>query len=247
MKITILPKCKFNADATIASQLYAFLRRQITESCIVPGTPLTENELAMHFGISRQPVRQALMKLSRDGLVEIIPQRGSFVKKISASNLKGICFIRSAIECSALAEAKHMSSKNYKQALDRLASNLKRQQDLVDSIDGNSSMESADFRARYLRLDDRFHAILCSFSGTDMAWETIQSINANMDRIRYLSLGEFSEPEALMQDHECIYQYISEREIDKALEVLRAHLYEITSTYKPIRRKNIDWFMDEDK
>lgn len=245
LKKPLLPKCKFNADDTIASQLYDFLRRQITESCIEPGTPLTENDLATHFSISRQPVRQALLKLSQDGLIEIIPQRGSFVKKISASNLKGTCFIRCAIECSALMEGAKAPAKVYRNVLDRLSSNMKRQRDLVESFKIGNPLESPELRARYLRLDDKFHSIICSLSGTDMAWETIQSIKANMDRIRFFSLGEFSEPGNLTADHDKIYSFIREKQFEKAGEILRTHLFEITQTYKPIMKKNTAWFLDE--
>ena len=93
MDSNLFPKIKFKQGATLTSQIYDFLRHQIVAKRVVPKTPLSENDLASHFNVSRQPVHEALNKLSLNGLIDIIPQKGTFVSKISVNNLLEICFV----------------------------------------------------------------------------------------------------------------------------------------------------------
>ncbi len=240
----LLPKLIFKQDQTIVAQLYDFLRELITQGRILPDTPLTENDLATHFAISRQPVRQALLRLSHDGLIDVIPQRGSFVTKISVSNLIGICFIRCAIECNAVYEGFKLDDKTFKSVSGKLKRILKNQTDLVANLKHKTDLSEAE-KGRFLKLDDKFHCTICSFSGTDLAWQTIQSSKANMDRIRYLSIGRHSNPQALLGEHQALFEAIEQKNFDAASFILRDHLYEITKTYQPIMQSNAEWFYIE--
>ena len=112
MKIK-LPRLKLNNTDALSLQVYAYLRTLIIQNQLPPGTALSENELSAHFDISRQPVRESLARLSREELVEIIPQKGSFVKKISVKNLKEVCFVRVAMECSAVRDAMELDEKSF--------------------------------------------------------------------------------------------------------------------------------------
>lgn len=244
MRKKLLPKLVFKQDQTIVAQLYDFLRELITQGRIVPDTPLTENDLATHFAVSRQPVRQALLRLSHDGLIDVIPQRGSFVTKISVSNLLGICFIRCAIECNAVYEGFKLDEKSFKSVADKLRRILKHQTELVADIKHRTALREAE-KGRFLKLDDKFHSTICAFSGTDMAWQTIQSTKANMDRIRYLSIGIHSNPEALLSEHQALFEAIEQKNFEAASSILRNHLYEITKTYQPIMQSNAEWFYKE--
>lgn len=244
MRKKLLPKLTFKQDQTIVAQLYDFLREQITQGRIVPDTPLTENDLSAHFNVSRQPVRQALLRLSHDGLIEVIPQRGSFVTKISVSNLIGICFIRCSIECNAVYEGFKLEDKSFKSIVEKLRRNLKSQTDLVQSLGHKADLSEAE-KGRFLKLDDKFHSTICSFSGTDLAWQTIQTTKANMDRIRYLSIGRHSHPDGLLTEHNALFEAIERKDFEAAGLILRNHLYEISKTYQPIMQSNAEWFLKE--
>ena len=84
----------------IAPQLVAALRQAIIASELRPGEALSEKEIAGRFGVSRQPVREAFIKLSEAGLVQILPSRGTYVMKISLREVANARFVREAVECS---------------------------------------------------------------------------------------------------------------------------------------------------
>src|ERR1700761_4870476 len=91
--------------ATIAVQIYRHLRRQIVAGDYAPLQPLSENELAAVFGVSRTPIREALGKLEEEKLVSILPQYGTFVSPIVIDRVFSDQFVREAIECAAIGEA----------------------------------------------------------------------------------------------------------------------------------------------
>jgi DNA-binding GntR family transcriptional regulator len=82
--------------------VYQDLREQIVSVALDPGSRLSENELAAGYGVSRTPVREALIRLADDGLVEVFPQLGTYVSRISVREVREAQFIREALETAAL-------------------------------------------------------------------------------------------------------------------------------------------------
>ena len=91
-------EAQLNPTQPVNQQIYRILRRDIVHCLIPPGTPLSEKEVSVRFDVSRQPVREAFIKLAENGLIQIRPQRGSYVNKISLSQVRNGCFVRQAIE-----------------------------------------------------------------------------------------------------------------------------------------------------
>ncbi|HXP97672.1 MAG TPA: GntR family transcriptional regulator, partial [Telmatospirillum sp.] len=89
----------------LADQLFDHLRDDIVSGVLPPGTPLAELDLCNRLGVSRTPVREALIKLADIKLVNIYPQRGTFVAPISAEAFRSAQFIREHLECALLSEA----------------------------------------------------------------------------------------------------------------------------------------------
>ncbi len=85
---------QLNPTQPVNQQIYRILRRDIVHCLIPPGTPLSEKEVSVRFDVSRQPVREAFIKLAENGLIQIRPQRGSYVNKISLSQVRNGCFVR---------------------------------------------------------------------------------------------------------------------------------------------------------
>ncbi|MCR5536705.1 MAG: GntR family transcriptional regulator [Succinivibrio sp.] len=233
----LLPRLKLSSRKTLTAQIFDFLREQIVVRSIEPGTALYENDLAAHFGVSRQPIHEALTKLNAIALVDILPQKGTFVSKIRVSKLYEICFVRCALETHCTRQAAHCTEGEFAKVIKSLEKNLKQQQDLL------SRPNAGECGARFLTLDDDFHRLICSFSKVPLVWETLENVKSNMDRIRYLSLGEFSKPENLIVDHQQILKAISEQEFEQACRLLEQHAYEITHTYKPIMQEHASWFL----
>lgn len=79
----MIVETQLNPTQPVNQQIYRILRRDIVHCLIPPGTPLSEKEVSIRFDVSRQPVREAFIKLAENGLIQIRPQRGSYVNKIS--------------------------------------------------------------------------------------------------------------------------------------------------------------------
>ncbi len=231
----LLPRLHLTAGKKLSEQIYEFLRMQIVKRQIPPGTALSENELAAHFDVSRNPIREAIGRLRNNHLIEIMPQKGTFVTKISISNLKDICFVRGALETAAVRNIPNLTEKEFSAVIKALDKNMAQQRKQQSCKTENSS--------RFLELDDEFHRIICDLSKTSLSWQMIHSVKANMDRVRYLSLSHVTTVSELSQCHEKIYEAIAARNIEKACELIEKHSYEITRTYKQIMEESSeDWF-----
>lgn len=170
----------FTTSEPVNQQIYRLLRQEIVDCTIRPGTLLSEKEISTRFSVSRQPVREAFIKLSETGLVQILPQRGTFVMKISAKRVSDGRFIREAVESAIIRRVAVAITPDY---LMQLKHNLHRQE-----------LAAANKRDKeFLGLDDEFHRTFTEIIDCPMAWETIETIKATMDRVRFMSLhGRFS-------------------------------------------------------
>ncbi|MCK0525965.1 GntR family transcriptional regulator [Anaerobiospirillum sp. NML120449] len=229
----VLPKIRINPQKAISPQIYEFLRRHITDTTITPGTTLSENSLSEQFSVSRQPVREALMRLSYEGLLSILPQRGSIVERICVNELEHTAFLRAAIEKACVANIVNLDENTRK---NRMAQ-LRRIVDQQRNVRRDDGMRSA-----YLTLDDRFHECLCSLSGSDMAWNTVQSIKGQMDRIRFLSLDTFVPVDVITDEHELIFNHLLNGEIEACQDCITDHLRDVIKLCHEIIERYSDWF-----
>ncbi len=234
-----LPKLRISSKSALSDQIYVFMRSLIITARIKPGTVFSENELSQHFKISRQPVREALNHLEHDGLVSIFPQKGTGVKKISIKNLEQVVFLRTSLEVACIENIPKISVKKFSQILKKLKTNILYQRTRIDE---DNKAET------FLKLDDKFHELLCEFSDCEMTWQVIQSFKGQLDRIRYLSMGHESPLDSLISEHEQIVTAIENCEIDKARQILQDHLHEVMMTHVTIKEKYASWFDEyEDK
>ena len=158
---------------------------------LTPGQALSENEIATRLGVSRQPVREAFIKLSEAGLVRIRPQRGTFVVKISTKQVTDARFVREAVEVAVARKACEVMSA---EAIAELRRNLAAQR--VAAVEA--------VPARFLALDEAFHRGLALGVDCDYAWRVVEEVKAQMDRVRYLSLPQATPIERLVEQHVAI-------------------------------------------
>ena len=223
---------QLNPTQPVNQQIYRILRRDIVHCLIPPGTPLSEKEVSVRFEVSRQPVREAFIKLAENGLIQIRPQRGSYVNKISLAGVLNGCFVRQAIECAVVRRAAARISDAQCYLLEQ---NLNQQQIAIDRQQVN------DFFAH----DDAFHQLLSAVADCPLAWDTIENIKATIDRVRYMSLDHVSSPEMLLSQHQAIFTALQRRDADAVDAAMRAHLELIEESVQLIRKENSDWFSEE--
>ncbi|TCV92978.1 GntR family transcriptional regulator [Biostraticola tofi] len=220
------------ASEPVNQQIYRFLRREIVTCEIPPGALLSEKEISVRFTVSRQPVREAFIKLSEAGLVEIRPQRGTYVRKISARRVADGRFIREAVESAVVRRAANEITPQF---LMRLDHNIEMQKLAAAQQDSQG----------FLQLDDEFHSLIAQSIDCTLAWETVENIKATMDRVRYLTLAEVSPPEELINEHQRILAAIKAGDADGAEGAIRRHLQTLIFSLTPIAERNDDWFEED--
>ena len=181
------------------------------------------------FQVSRQPVREAFIKLVEAGVLQVLPQRGTFVKRISPRKVREGRFIREAIEAAVVRKAAVAITDAQ---LAELAANLREQK----------AASKANDTAAFLACDEQFHFLIAQSIDCVAAWETIQDIKAQMDRVRYLSLHEVSPLDLLIKQHALIVSGLKAHDPDAAEHAMRAHLREILVSLGPVAQLNPDWF-----
>ncbi|MTD39709.1 FCD domain-containing protein [Erwinia sp. CPCC 100877] len=221
-----------NPTQPVNQQIYRILRRDIVHCLIPPGTPLSEKEVSVRFDVSRQPVREAFIKLAENGLIQIRPQRGSYVNKISIRQVSNGCFVRQAIECAVARRAATLISDDW---LWKLEQNLSQQRSAIDRQQQND----------FFSLDDDFHQKLALIADCQLAWDTVENIKAAIDRVRYMSLDHVSPPEMLLNQHLEIFNALEQHDESRVEEAMRRHLYEISESILLIRKENREWFSEE--
>ena len=212
----------------VRPQIYIGLRQRIIRSEIPPGTALSEAEIARRFSISRQPVREAFIKLAEEGLLEVRPQRGTFVRKISKTAVMDARFVREAIEANIVREVAAKADTG-------LVAALRRQLALQRSVPAGAPDD-------FMRLDEEFHWTLADAAGRLYGWKVIEDVKLQMDRVRYLSLRSFPLGK-LIRQHTSIVNAIEKASPDEAECAMREHLRLIMDDLPSIEAQHPDFFV----
>lgn len=220
-----------DAPPSISAQVYRQLHSAIIRGEICPGEQLSESEIARQYATSRQPVREAFIKLAEERLVSIRPQRGTFVVKISIADVLDARFVREAIEIAVTREAATFAPLPAVRGLRML-------------IEKQRALEPGH-NDEFLALDEEFHRTLALSVGRAHAWRVIESIKAQMDRIRYLSLDDATPIHLLIEQHEHILNGIEAGDPAAAAATMRSHLREITVSLPNIANRFPDLFKED--
>lgn len=223
----IKPQRVLSAAEAVGPQVYRILREQIIQAELMPGERISEAEIAKGLSISRQPVREAFIKLSEEGLVQVLPQRGTYVTRISIASVMDVRFVREAIEADIV---RQVAGEHTAETVRELRDQIARQRQVPQ-----------DDRAAFLRLDELFHHTLAAAAGRAYAWSVIESVKAQMDRVRFLSVDDI-QIGRLIEQHERIVDAIAAGDVGKAEAALRRHLREILKSLPEIARARTEFF-----
>lgn len=177
---------------------------------LIPGSAVSENELSAALELSRTPVREALIELSRMGLVEILPQRGSYISKINYDIIEESRFMRLVLENAILKLACENISDEWLQAL---------KQNLAAS---KKCAEESDY-SRFLELDNQFHRLLFESVNKSWTYEIIHSQMVHFDRLRMLAVKSIKNIKTI-EDHEDLIYAIERRDYELAEMLMTRHL-----------------------
>ena len=192
----------------------AFALRVLQDNIVTlelpPGTAISENETAEILSLSRTPVREALIELSKLGLVEIVPQKGSYVTKIDYGVIDDIRFTREVLE---VAVARVACNEISEIQLKELSLNLDKQK---------ASLEENDLD-RFFELDNEFHLLIFQAAHRERVFGFLRSQMVHFDRLRFLSLKSVNHQKTI-EDHENLIYALSRHDDDLVEMMIRRHL-----------------------
>lgn len=200
----------------MGESVYYSLRKAILQLNLKPGEPLIIKEIAQQLEVSRSPVRDSIIKLNKEGLVDIIAQKGTYVSKIDLHRVEEEQFIRSSLEEKAVLLFMGQYTSN----------SIVQLEDLVEMQ--KASLEKQDYTS-FLDYDDRFHAIFFHVADKSMAWDLIDSMSGHYRRLRLITLWNLEIAEDVMKQHCKMIQYIKEKDIRMIGKAMQEHITRILS------------------
>jgi GntR family transcriptional regulator, rspAB operon transcriptional repressor len=196
-----------------SGQIVAVLRKAIVNGDLAPGVALNETDVAENFSVSRTPVREAFRVLQNEGLLDVVPQKGTFVSRLQRSRLRDALFVREALECAAVRLAAR-APQEQRLLLQRI---VDRQRQALLHGDTEASLQA----------DEDLHRTIMELSAHGTAWEIVRQARLHLDRLRRLATRELKGSEEALQHHEQIADAVSRGDAAASEKLLRNHIGQI--------------------
>lgn len=207
------------------------IKENIIHAELEPGAYISENELAAELGLSRTPVREALIELARAKAVEIAPQKRSMVAMIDYSLVEEARFTRNVLECAVVALCCTMATE---EDLFHLSENVKLQEFYMKNGQYDAIME----------LDDQFHELLFRIAQKPQVFYLVQNMAIHFDRVRSIALNGIHDLE-IVADHRKILEAIRCRDAKLAQSLMEVHLNRCKIDALAIRERYPQYFRSE--
>lgn len=215
---------------TASDEIFSTLRRQILSLRLPPGQELNTNSLAGELGVSRSPVRDALIKLSRDKLVDVFPQKGTRVALIDVGRVEDERFMRRSMEEAAV---KLFASAHQEVDIAVLKNAIGSQAAAIDEGDYEAFLES----------DDAFHRQVFDTIGRSWCWDVISSLCVNHHRIRLLSFRLEGVLEDIVAQHERMVDAFVRRDVEESGRLEHSHLSKLTDETVILKKEFPHYFL----
>ncbi len=195
----------------LREMVYEELKMQILKGSIIPGTRMMEVELAEEMGVSRTPIREAIRKLEKEGLVTIEPRRGAYASMISTEDMVEILEVRQDLEGLAAYFAADRMTKSQMEELKQVSNSY------------NEAVMQGNMEAM-IKHDTRFHHIIVESCRNKILVQMIEQLQELVLRFRYIYYDNFRRAENMPEEHEAIVAAIAEGNADKARAAADIHI-----------------------
>jgi DNA-binding GntR family transcriptional regulator len=212
-----------------ADEAYQAIRDAIIDGSLPPGALLDKPAICRDLRLSRFPVTAAIARLAYERLVEVEPQRGSFVSRIDAGGARELMLVRRGVEVELAGEAAQRFGEAEVAVLARI---LRYQQ---------SALEAEDFQD-FHRLDHAFHDQIVEMLGFTLAGEILASLRLRVERARRILLPVPGRIRRTFQEHESIHAAIARRDVEAARAAMRDHLQRVLDEFDALSRDRPDLF-----
>lgn len=210
---------------TAAGEILSRLRMRIKEGELTPGMQLSENDVARELGVSRTPVREAFIQLRQQGLLRVLPQRGSFVAPINIADVENSYFLRETIELRTVELAARCCNET---GAAKLREIIERHKSLIETND----------HRLFVVADDAMHRCIVEMCGRPLVWKIISDARLQIDRLRYLNVQDTASRHRIIKDHERIVEAVVAKDPSAAVEAMREHLGNIFHNIEVLSAEN---------
>lgn len=214
---------------TTAAAIYERLHGKILSLEMPPGMALQEKRIAEEFGVSRTPVREALLRLSEIGLVDIFPQSGTFVSKVQVGAIPEAVVIRKSLEGTTVETAATVAGP----------ADIAR----IDAIIARQKMHAALNEASlFHEQDEAFHEAIATIAGYPGIWTILKMVKVQIDRARRLTLPVLGRMDTVIEEHAVIRDAIASHDAAAAKSAMMHHLGAVIPDVQELRLLYPDYF-----
>jgi DNA-binding GntR family transcriptional regulator len=218
-----------NRTGNVQDSVYAALRKSIINLNLVPGTAISEKEIAQRYAVSRTPVREAFIQLSKEGLVKVIPQRETLVSLINLDRVKQELFLRESLEMAALQPFINRCQPEHIAQLEEIV------EIQAAAFDRNEYIN-------FINFDDRYHQCFFEVAGHNLGWEVLESMCGHYHRVRLLTVWLNGIAQNIVHQHIEILSAIKKKDLREARLKLGRHLNKLYAEEKLLLEKFPDYF-----
>lgn len=195
----------------LREMVYEELKMQILTGAIVPGTRMMEVDLAREMGVSRTPIREAIRKLEKEGLVTIEPRRGAYASRISTQDMVEILEVRQNMEGLAAYFAASRMQPDKMEELEEASENY------------NKAVASGNMEDM-IKYDTKFHRVIVESCNNKILVQMIEQLQELVLRFRYIYYDNFRRAENMPEEHAMIMNAIKDKDADAAREAADVHI-----------------------
>jgi DNA-binding GntR family transcriptional regulator len=220
---------------SLGDQVYESIRKGIVSLHLEPGGMVYENELAESLQISRTPIREAIRTLVNEELLEVLPQRGTRIAKISERKVNEARFIREHLELGAFRMAARLWNEELHLPIRQSAQRILEQQQAA-AIAGDID--------QFLQLDEEFHRAIMEIMGNATLLQVIYHMRGHLNRLRYLALKELHHMDIIIEEHRDLFTAITQGNEELAVKKLGQHLGKLDYELPELRKAYPNYFLD---
>lgn len=237
--VAILLECEYmnleivrqKDGTTVGDYVYEVIKRNIINLNMAPGNRVSEQEISDLLNVSRTPVREAFIKLSKEGLLYALPQRGTYISYIDLGIVEDARFIRESLEKSVL---KIATERFPDEVLDVLEDNINTQKKLIKQ----------KLFFEFLEMDEDFHKTIFSGCNKERTWSFIEQINSEYKRVRMLTFIADIDWKNVIEQHIQIVDSIRNHDEQIGQEIIGNHIQKLIFEQVEIKEKYPEYFKD---
>lgn len=214
-----------------AEQVYRLLRNEIITCRLAPYEAISENRICGMFGISRSPVRIAVTRLAEDGLIEIFPQRGTYVAPIKLKQVREAQFARSALEVALAEEA----ARHWTPAFTR---------EILHNLDRQAHHAAQGDSWSFFLDNEGFHQIIARAAKLEGVWTTVQSVKTIWDRIGHIANRVPAHTLEIIAEHRDIVAALGRGDAHEAAAAMKAHMQSVDHAIARLQPLHAHYFVE---